>query len=635
MKRIIVLVICLIMLVACSGKEPEIEITETSNITSIVTEGITLEDDMVEAPIVQDIILEEPTLIDENENEPEPTLTLRQITQNAGLLYLAEGFNIHVALPYYETNILQWESPYIAISEGYFMKFVPVMLPRWAMPPWSRLSCPKRGELLVLLFEEFEGFEDSGLFEHTTAWIFHDSHGGWIILDTSGEFFVPPIFANTEEDAEGFVGMSSFIDGFAIVFLDGGLRGMIDIYGNTVIPPIYNSLFQFNNGLATARRRDGEQERYFLVNQNGEEVAEFYFEPIYLGNGIVDAFWYGVLFNLLGEPIHPEYMLIDHIGTHRFIAEIHDQGARNFIILDILTGEKIPLPEVTSFWRQGNDLLGGFENVLRTNLQTEYGNRLGIITEWGLVSHDFMLDVNQIGCFSNGVAVMYNHSGEVGVISEAGELIVPFGRYTNILGFGDVLSAVSIGTQEENNVLWGFIDTTGREVISPMYSGLYIMQHPPYAISQSHYILREHRVFRNGTAVIQCPETLLWGIIDNTGREIVTPAFDSISHFIGDFALANIGGVGNTSFLSELQRISRVRGGTWYIIDRNGSIVASFDYGRMYHIGENLFNFSYEPQYQIMDYWYEHNWVEFYDYYPEMMFGGIEGNYGWQLLIIQ
>ena len=595
-------------------------ITETSNITSVITE----------APII-----EEPTFIDENENEPESTLTLRPITQNAGLLYLAEGFNIHVALPYYKTRALHWESPDIVIPEGHFLKFTSTFLPVWAMPPWPRLFCTVTGEdVIALIFEEFEGFNDSGLFEHRAAWIRHGTgrylEREWGLLNTFGEWVIPPTFTQIHE---GFRSAGGFTEGLALVRPYGELWGFVDMYGNMIVPPIYNSLQPFNNGLAAGMQREGHSERYFLINPSGEQVAEFDFMPTYLGNGLVQR-WRGGVYNFSGEPIEPviiippAYSLIQRIGANRFIVNIRGSGERDapreYIILDMVTGERITLPHINSFyfssWRSGDDMLVA-------SFHTEEGERqIGIINEWGLISTDEMADIVRIEDFANGLAVVRNDNNEFGVINTIGEFIVPFGRYTNILGFGDVLSAVS--TRKENNVLWGFIDTTGREIIPPMYGGLYIMHHPPYAISQTHYNPRPYSVFINGTAVIQCPETLLWGIVDNTGREIVTPAFDTITHFIGDFALANIGGLGAS-------HLPWVRGGTWYIIDRNNEIIASFDYGRMYHIGENLFNFSYYPQYQIMDYWYEWNSVVFYDYDRPIMFGGWDDiQYNWQLLIL-
>jgi len=237
--------------------------------------------------------------------------------------------------------------------------------------------------------------------------------------------------------------------------------------------------------------------------------------------------------------------------------------------------------------------------------------------------------------FSNGVAVVHNENEEYGVINIYGELVVPFGRYTRILGFGSQLSAVSIGTREEDNILWGFIDTSGTEVIPPIYCGLYIMRHPFFARSQTQYIDWHRTVFIGGTAVIRCSDTLLWGIIDTTGREIVAPAYDSISHFVGDYALANIGGVGEDSYWTGTggHRLPFVRGGTWFIIDRNGEIVASFDYARMLQLGANIFMFSEYPKYQIMEPWYESNQVDFYNYNHHI--GGIDDGRSWQLLILQ
>jgi hypothetical protein len=80
----------------------------------------------------------------------------------------------------------------------------------------------------------------------------------WGVIDTSGRYVVPPIYQFVD----------TFREGLAAVQVDDGTFGYIDTSGRMAIAPQFKDVRQFTNGLAVASKGD----RYGMIDINGTWV---------------------------------------------------------------------------------------------------------------------------------------------------------------------------------------------------------------------------------------------------------------------------------------------------------------------------------------------------------------------------
>lgn len=305
-----------------------------------------------------------------------------------------------------------------------------------------------------------------------------------------------------------------------------------------------------------------------------------------VGRGVGALAYPRGVMDLDGNKIVPQvYRSIYYAGNGWIMAGILRYPSSSmwvsFNIYDSKTGETIDIPPYKRLLTS-NDLRRAWnspgERLLRVTLDYDTVQRRGegFIDITGREVIPLIYD--WVNPFSYGTAVVvYNR--EVGLINTYNELLIPFGRYTEIVSFNNALvTAVKVGTWEDpNSIRWGFVDIEGNEIVPPIYRN----------VGRRRCWMG---VFRNGFAEVQCAETELWGMIDTTGREVVPLAFDYIRPFNGRFTLANTGGV-----TYELGKGTSGRfGGTWYLINRQGHILASFEYASMKVISDTLIGFAEE-----------------------------------------
>ena len=75
------------------------------------------------------------------------------------------------------------------------------------------------------------------------------------------------------------------------------------------------------------------------------------------------------------------------------------------------------------------------------------------------------------------VVTVMNSKGEWGAINWERKVIIPFGKYDWIDVFKDGLARVKIGDETNGHISeeikWGLVDVTGKEVLPPIYNNLY------------------------------------------------------------------------------------------------------------------------------------------------------------------
>lgn len=155
---------------------------------------------------------------------------------------------------------------------------------------WGYIN--EKGRLAIEpIYDRADDFQDNGL-----AAVTRENRTG--LIDSSGKYVVYPVYNEIDRFHEGraialddqgyavldergnvffrnknFVG--NFEDGravFAVVTNNKWLYGYIDINGNTVIQPIYESAGNFNEGRAVVKQGDG---KYALIDRKGSVLRTF------------------------------------------------------------------------------------------------------------------------------------------------------------------------------------------------------------------------------------------------------------------------------------------------------------------------------------------------------------------------
>lgn len=290
--------------------------------------------------------------------------------------------------------------------------------------PLHRFVIVDRGGKVVgqpLEYEELGPLADGKIaFKSTTR----DGQGldVWGYLDASGKVAIEPKFPAYA---------SAFSEGRATVSGRSGLNSLIDDKGNVLIPPYYERIGPFAEGLAWVY---GEKmgSTYGYVDPAGKVVI-----PVSFGKA--ESFSEGLALAFPGTPVtRPAnglprgYGYIDKTG--RWVIRSQFAFAQSFHEGLAAVGDE------SAAW---------------------YVDKAGKVA--------FRLPPGLRGeSFHSGLARVHDEAGKCGFINKSGKVVIPL-RYLvdNLDDFSDGLAAFSV--REKDGERWGFIDTTGRTVIPPKY----------------------------------------------------------------------------------------------------------------------------------------------------------------------
>ncbi len=256
----------------------------------------------------------------------------------------------------------------------------------------------------------------------------------------------PPLFVVTVKSKDGFMDSDGkiaiepafekaypFTDGLAAIQQEGQW-GFIDTKGRIVIEPQFISVSHFSEGLATFQhKRYSDKQGY--INKAGKVVIEPQFdvaEPFRNGVARVGfATLKGRLLGLIADVgVECDFEFIDRTG--KIVPEPSP--------LHYATGEP---GELIPFWK--NDLAG-------------YLNAKGEV----VIEPKFHVG----SAFSEGLAIACKDK-LLGFIDKRGEWVIP-PRFEYASEFSDGLAGVSLGKDG-----WGFIDRTGKVVITGKFAWVY------------------------------------------------------------------------------------------------------------------------------------------------------------------
>ena len=287
--------------------------------------------------------------------------------------------------------------------------------------------------------EEYEGTEYATwvFYEGLSRLYLYNSSGsptGMGFIDWTGKVVIPPRYDNGRDFSEGFAwvekngkvgfidttgkeitpfqydGALGFSEGFAAV-LKGSKVGFIDTTGKEAVPCIYDTVLSFSQGLAAVQKGG----KWGFIDKAGEEVIPFQYDDAY-------SFSEG-------------------------LAGVEKNGKWGFVdkTEEVVIGFQY-------------DDVGNFANGLAPVRQ---GGKWGYIDKTGKLVIPCTFEV--AGYFSEGLAAVAQN-GKFGYIDTTGKVVVPF-KYGNAEPFSEGFAAVA--ADDGDGYLWGFIDTTGKEVVSP------------------------------------------------------------------------------------------------------------------------------------------------------------------------
>ena len=296
----------------------------------------------------------------------------------------------------------------------------------------------------------------------------------------------------------------------------GGKWGFVDLAGKEVIPCKYDAAAKFSEGLAAVELND----KWGYIDQAGNEVISFQYSRINnFSNGvaIVQQDGYSVIDKTGKELTERKYDYIrnfsEGFAAVRAVAPgpFYDYYSGKWGFID-MTGREV----ISCQYRDVTDFSDGFASV-------ELTNECNIIDTVGQYVFPENLKYDSVKKFSEGFAVVYTYVQEgtvggkpyrvpkYGVIDTAGKEVVPC-IYDSIDAFEGGTARVKMGNQ------WGLIDTAGKAVI-PFLTGFNSL------------------IFSEGLAAVNDEITHLFGYIDRSGNMVIPFQYSYAGAFVDGFAM--------------------------------------------------------------------------------------------------
>ncbi|MGE0637887.1 MAG: WG repeat-containing protein [Bacteroidia bacterium] len=417
---------------------------------------------------------------------------------------------------------------------------------------------------------------------------FRDKFEIWGIKNLKGEVLCPPKY----DHFEGFYGGVSFVWG------KGG-AALIDRTGKELTPYQYSNFNDFSEGVALVSSdcdENGENCKYSYIDKTGKTVLElpakyasagsFYdglavVSAIVEGNGeAMSDYRYGYIDITGKEVIPPTFTNAGDFRYNRAPVESED-----YKVGYINKAGKLVIPY--KYYKMGDmkDYLfseGLAAVFVKDELKSEKYNT---VHKYGYIDVNgkevIPLKYNMVSDFKNGVAVVYNRTGQYtgqlyytkkGLIDKTGKELTPI-KYDDMGEFSEGLALVSVNRPNSNFAdKYGYIDQTGKEVIPLIYNdakdfseGLAYVEHScsteyPYPCKKS-FIDKTGKLvfnfeysvdilgrFSEGLiSVFECKEVngeekCKWGFMDKTGKLVIPLKYDNVESFAGGLAIVELNG---------------------------------------------------------------------------------------------
>ena len=389
----------------------------------------------------------------------------------------------------------------------------------------------------------------------------------------------------------------NFSEGLAAV-RKNGLWGYIDKEGDTVVEFIYDDADDFSEGLAAVRKNG----HWGYINKEGDKVVEFiYDEADDFSDGlgrVKRGDLYGFVDKKGKEVIPTVYDYADDFKNG--VTRVSTPTVHGFFFLD-RNGQEIS-DKYTDIDKLSEGL--AFAKKVIKNSSGKWVHKCGYVDKYG---HDVIpFEFSNVASgtpFKGGFAAIQDEeNGFCIIINKKGEKIfeVPY-QYGMHLGLHDDMYSDGLLRVPAAEWKCGFIDTTGEEVLPPIY----------YSIVSPH--------FSEGLAAIKegPGENAKWGYINKKGEQIVQFKYDWATDFFDGFAIVTkdkkdgcINKNGHEVIPCEYDRLGffskegiacATKGDKEGYIDKNGEKVTGFIYDWTGSFSEGLAFVKRDERWYIID----------------------------------
>lgn len=323
---------------------------------------------------------------------------------------------------------------------------------------------------------------------------------------------------------------SDWNEGMGISKDDKGKFGYVNYYFKLKINHQFDYADKFEDGFAITGTHYGEDMKYRLIDKTGRYVGEFYDSLVYLGEHLYKVKQRTT--NKADEKFEDnEWQVMNNQGkiiskrTYHSISEFQEQRARVCIkkqcaFIDPLANEVIPFSDkimdtgTTYDFRRSLDAKATNNSNFNNGLGVFFSpqdNKYGYLDKYGNIVIEPQF--SKAEPFSEGLASVEQHDG-MGVIDTTGKFIVnPDTKIEKIEPFAEGRATF----QMINSNYKGVLDNQGNEIVSPSRHYTYIS------------------FYNKGYAIFTVNG--LQGVIDTTGKEIIPPMYSDLSDLgdLGDY----------------------------------------------------------------------------------------------------
>ena len=348
-----------------------------------------------------------------------------------------------------------------------------------------------------------------------------------LLMVTMVFLFTNISYATAITSTEGFEGMptkytltGNFSEGLAPV-LDKITKkwGYIDKTGEMVIAPKYSRADEFSGGLARIAICDNWDIMgvYGIIDKTGEIIVPAKYDNIYHFSGNLFQIYTGGKWGIIDKTgevvVEPKYDDMNFLKNGLSKVGISNKDREKMGYINN-AGNQIIAPKYTGL----GDFFGGLA-LAEISGKWGYINQMDeqiVPLKYYNPNPNYYKDNFSEGLVAVGIGKAFDVKYGFADITGK-EVITP--KYTGVHSFSEELAAVEIGDGADRK--WGFIDKTGKEVIPLKYKGT--------------------GNFYEGLAPVKL-KNKKWALIDNTGKELATLNYDDVHNFSDGYALVYLNG---------------------------------------------------------------------------------------------
>lgn len=302
--------------------------------------------------------------------------------------------------------------------------------------------------------------------------------------------------------------------------------GLMSANNEMILPCIYNRLDMVNSKLILA----GRNNKIGFFNTKGQEIVSPRYSFIgELTNGLYRLYIDSSVVD--GKMIIKKYGYADTLGkevipcTYDYASDFVDGKARVesnkkwFFINE--KGEKISPKEYDYIWEYKNGFAPVYVGEVDPDAEKQIKGKYGFIND--AFQEVIPPEYDFADFFENGYARVgkkINNKFKWGFIDKTGKEIVSPVKYDYVNNYNNSLSIVFIGKltdqDEPYKGKYGVVDSTGKEILAPAYD---------YIDFENDQVLK---IFIGETNRLGRPETGKFGLCNNKGSVILNPDYDLI-----------------------------------------------------------------------------------------------------------